>query len=247
MKPKINTNPPICIPRDIFMQAAMMRLGSVEAEIEKGYQVLKKYHKTVTVFGSARLTEESPYYHKARELAGKLASHNYAIVTGGGHGIMEAANRGAKEAGGNSIGFNIQLPHEQLLNEYITDSTSFKHFAPRKIALTLFADAYVYFPGGFGTLDEFAEVITLVQTQKMIRSPIILVGSEFWGDLDNFVEKHMLPEGMIAASDRQIYTVIDDVDEIVRHVLANQTYCNHDDETLTPSNSIFYDAGLPVA
>lgn len=220
------------------MQAAMMRLGSVEEEINKGYEILRKYHKTVTIFGSARLTEENPYYQKARELAGKLAEQKYAIITGGGHGIMEAANRGAKEVGGDSIGFNIELPHEQLLNEYTTDSTSFKHFAPRKIALTLFADAYVYFPGGFGTLDEFAEIATLVQTQKMIQSPIILMGSEFWGGLDAFIQKEMLTQGMITDNDRQIYTILDDVDEAVKHVVANQTYCHHpDDELVTTSNA----------
>lgn len=230
------------------MQAAMMRLGSVEAEIQKGYEVLKNYHKTVTVFGSARLTEDNHYYQKARELAGKLAHEKYAIITGGGHGIMEAANRGAKEAGGDSIGFNIELPHEQLLNEYTTSSTSFKHFAPRKIALTLFADAYVYFPGGFGTLDEFAEIATLVQTQKMIQSPIILMGSEFWGGLDEFIKAQMLPQGMIGENDRQIYTIIDDVDEAVKHVIANQTYCHHDDEMLAlTTNTLSDDVALPVA
>lgn len=227
------------------MQAAMMRLGSVEAEIENGYQILKKYHKTVTVFGSARLSEDSPYYQMARELASKLAEQKYAVVTGGGGGIMEAANRGAKEAGGNSIGFNVELPREQQLNEYTTESTSFTHFSPRKIALTLFADAYVYFPGGFGTLDEFAEILTLVQTQKMIRSPIILMGVEFWSGLDEFIKTQMLPQGMVRESDRQIYTILDDVDEAVRHVLANQTYCHHDDETgvSTPTPT----AAVPVA
>lgn len=229
------------------MQAAMMRLGSVEAEIQKGYEVLREYHKTVTVFGSARVGEDNPYYQKARELAGKLAAKKYAVITGGGHGIMEAANRGAKEAGGDSIGFNIELPREQLLNEYTTESTSFSHFAPRKIALTLFADAYVYFPGGFGTLDEFAEIITLVQTQKMIKSPIILMGSEFWGNLDEFVKKQMLPEGMINDNDRHIYTILDDVDEAVEHVLANQTYCSHDDSGVPTHTSIFHDAAAPVA
>lgn len=227
------------------MQAAMMRLGSVETEIENGYQILKKYHKTVTIFGSARLAETSPYYQKARELAGKLAEQKYAVVTGGGGGIMEAANRGAKEAGGHSIGFNVELPREQQLNNYTTESTNFTHFSPRKIALTLFADAYVYFPGGFGTLDEFAEILTLVQTQKMLRSPIILMGSEFWRGLDEFIKTEMLPQGMIKESDQQIYTILDDVDEAVKHVLANQTYCRHDDEVGTPTPTA--EMTVPVA
>lgn len=233
MKPKTNTTAPVCIPRDIFMQAAMMRLGSVEEEILKGYEVLKKYHKTVTVFGSARLTEENIYYQKAHELAGKLAAKDYAVITGGGHGIMEAANRGAKEAGGKSIGFNIELPHEQILNEYTTESINFSHFSPRKIAMTLFADAYVFFPGGFGTVDEFAEIVTLVQTQKMLKSPIILIGSDFWGDLDDFIKKHMLANHMITDGDEQIYTIVDDIDTAVRIVLENQIYCGHNDQTPT--------------
>lgn len=208
----------------------MLRLGSVEEEIQQGYEILKKYHKTVTVFGSARTPDDNEYAMKARELAGKLAAHQYAVITGGGHGIMEAANRGAMEAGGQSIGFNIQLPHEQTLNEYTTDSASFAHFSPRKITMTLFADAYVYFPGGFGTVDELAEILTLVQTQKILKSPIILYGSDFWGDLDSFFKNQMLSRGLISPGDEQIYTIVDSVDEIVDIVLANQIYCEHEDE-----------------
>ncbi|MGK2896790.1 MAG: TIGR00730 family Rossman fold protein [Candidatus Saccharimonadales bacterium] len=231
MRPKINTGVPACIPRDIFLQAAMLRLGSVEDEIQHGYEILKKYHKTVTVFGSARLPEDSEYSTKARDLSNKLAKHGYTTITGGGHGIMEAANHGALEAGGNSVGFNIQLPHEQTLNEYTTDSASFAHFSPRKITMTLFADAYVYFPGGFGTLDELAEILTLVQTQKILKSPIILCGSDFWNDLDGFFRKHMLPRELISADDMSIYQIVDDIDEIVDIVVANQIYCDHDDTT----------------
>lgn len=209
----------------------MLRLGSVEEEIQHGYEILKKYHKTVTVFGSARLPEDNEYALKARELSNKLAARGYAVITGGGHGIMEASNRGAKEAGGDSIGFNIQLPHEQTLNEYTTDAASFAHFAPRKITMTLFADAYVYFPGGFGTIDELAEILTLVQTQKILKSPIILCGSDFWNDFDSFIKKQMLPRELIAADDTSIYQIVDDVDQIVDLVIANQIYCEHEDTT----------------
>lgn len=207
----------------------MLRLGSVEEEIQSGYEILKKYHKTVTIFGSARLPEGSAYSKTARELSAKLAQRGYTIITGGGHGIMESANRGAKEAGGNSVGFNIQLPHEQTLNEYTTDSTSFAHFSPRKITMTLFADAYVYFPGGFGTLDELAEILTLVQTQKIIKSPIILCGSDFWNSLDDFFRKQMLPRELIAGDDTAIYQIVDDIDQIVDIITANQIYCEHED------------------
>lgn len=208
----------------------MLRLGNMEKDLQAGYEVLKRHHKTVTVFGSARLPQDNIHYQRARKLSGKLAEKGYSVITGGGHGIMAAGNQGAKEAGGNSIGFNIELPHEQVLNEYTTDSTSFSHFAPRKIAMTLFADAYIYFPGGFGTLDELAEILTLVQTQKTIKSPIILFGSEFWSDLDVFFKKHMLETGLISPGDEEIYTITDDIDEAVNIVLANQIYCDHKDE-----------------
>lgn len=237
MKPKTNTATAACIPRDIFLQAAMLRLGAVEDDLQKGYEVLKKYHKTATIFGSARLPQDSPYYQKAQELSGKLAQHGYAVITGGGHGIMAAGNRGAFEAGGDSIGFNIELPHEQVLNEYTTDSVSFHHFAPRKIAMTLFADAYIYFPGGFGTIDELAEILTLTQTQKIVKSPIVLYGSDFWHDLDLFFKNKMIPEGLISDGDETIYTITDDVDEIVDIILKNQVYCDHN---TTPTSDLYH-------
>lgn len=220
---------PACIPRDIMMQAAMLRLGEVDHEIHQGYNVLRKYHKTATIFGSARVTEDNPYYKAARETGNKLAKKGYAIISGGGHGIMAAANQGALEAGGDSIGFNIELPHEQTLNDYTTESLAFSHFAPRKIAMTLFANAYVYFPGGFGTLDEFGEIITLIQTGKTTPAPLILYGSDFWGPLDKFFRDTLLDElNLISPGDENLYVITDDTDEIVRLVEANQTYCAHD-------------------
>ncbi len=219
---------PLCIPRDIMMQAAMMRLGSIDDQIQAGYEILRKYHRTVTIFGSARLEEDSPYYQAAYDTAYKLAKADYAVVSGGGHGIMGAANKGARDAGGDSIGFNIHLPHEQTLNEYTTDAYAFSHFAPRKIVMTMFANAYIYFPGGFGTLDELAEIITLVQTGKTTKAPLILYGSEFWDDLDDMIKQTMLDDmKLISNGDEQLYTITDDVDEVVRLVKANQTYCDH--------------------
>ena len=218
-----------CIPREIMLQAAMLRLGSVSDELQAGYEVLRKYHKTVTVFGSARLTETSKFYQAAQSVSAKLAEKDYAIISGGGHGIMGAANRGAKEAGGDSIGFNIELPHEQTLNNYTTDSIAFSHFAPRKIAMTLSANAYIYFPGGFGTLDELAEILTLVQTHKTMAAPIILFGSDFWKPFDSFVKQQMRDElKLITPGDENLYTITDDEDEVIRIVENNQTYCNHD-------------------
>jgi len=228
MKPKPDTEIPVCIPRDIVLQAAMIRLGSVDDELQAGYNVIRKYHKTVTVFGSARTPEGEQYYDAAKKLGGKLAEHDYTVITGGGHGIMEAANRGAFEGGGTSVGFNIALPHEQTLNQYVTESLSFSHFSPRKIAMTLYADAYVYFPGGFGTMDELMEILTLIQTGKTAKAPVILYGREFWKPLDDFIRKSMLEsERLISAGDELLYHITDDIDDMVRIIRANKTYCDH--------------------
>ncbi len=210
-----------------MLRAAMIRLGDIDEEVQAGYDVIRKYHKTVTVFGSARVKEDNPYYQSARDISAKLAENDYAIITGGGHGIMEAANRGAQEAGGDSVGFNIKLPKEQTLNQYTTDSLAFKYFAPRKICMTLFADAYVFFPGGFGTLDELTEIITLIQTGKTTKAPAILYGSDFWQGFDGFVQEELLKNGLITDGDDDLYHITDDVDEIVRLVKANHTYCEH--------------------
>ena len=230
-----------------MLQAAMIRLGEVDKEIQEGYNIIRKYHKTVTVFGSARMSEKDPYYQKAREVSQRLASLGYAIISGGGYGIMSAANQGADEAaqkgasdvGGASIGFNIKLPHEQTLNKYATESYEFTHFAPRKIVMTLFANAYIYFPGGFGTLDELTEIITLIQTGKTNKAPIILVGSEFWSHFDKLVKEHLLASGYITTKDVSLYTITDDLDEVVRLVKKNHIYCDHD---TTPEKAAVIDA-----
>ena len=219
---------PICIPRDLQLQAAMFRLGEVDDQILAGYEGIKKYHKTVTVFGSARTLETNIYYQKAQELGRMLAQAGYAVITGGGGGIMEAANRGAKEAGGASIGFNIILPHEQSLNEHTTDSFAFSHFAPRKIVMTMMSDAYIYFPGGFGTLDELAEILTLTQTGKISKAPIFLYDTPFWSKWDDFVRSTMLEqEHVISPGDENIYTITENLEQILEGVTQNRTYCGH--------------------
>jgi len=228
MKPKPDSDEPVCIPRDIVLQAAMIRLGSVDDEIQAGYNVIRKYHRTVTIFGSARISEGDRYYEAARHLGWKLAQQEYAVITGGGHGIMEAANRGAYEADGDSVGFNIALPHEQTLNPYTTASLSFSHFSPRKIAMTLYADAYVYFPGGFGTMDEMMEILTLIQTGKTAKAPVILYGVDFWNPFDQFIRQSMLErDHLISPGDEDLYHITDDVNEVVRIVKTNKTYCDH--------------------
>ncbi len=204
------------VPRELQLQAAVFRLGNVNQEIEAGYRILRQHHKTVTVFGSARVSETDRYYQQARQLGGQLAQAGYTVITGGGPGIMEAANRGAYEAGGQSIGFNIELPHEQSLNRYTTDSLAFSHFSPRKIVMTMMADAYVYFPGGFGTMDELSEILTLTQTSKISCAPIILFDTQFWTAWDTFVRHNMLADNqLISAGDERIYHITDDLAEVM--------------------------------
>ena len=236
MQPKPNTDgADVCIPRDIMLQAAMIRLGDINHEVQEGYNIIRKYHKTVTIFGSARTNENDIFYKKAVEISEKLAGAGYAIISGGGLGIMGAANegaataaqRGASKVGGASVGFNIKLPHEQHMNKYASESFEFEHFAPRKIVMTMYADAYIYFPGGFGTLDELTEVLTLIQTGKTVKAPVILVGREFWGDFDAFVKKHLLGQKLISKGDELLYTITDSVDTMINIVKSNRTYCDH--------------------
>lgn len=225
-----------CIPRNIALKAAMFSLGSIEEEIQGGYEILKNHHKTITIFGSARTPEDSPYYKAATDVSAKLAAEGFTIVTGGGYGIMSAGNEGphqaalsgAKQAEGKSVAFNIQLPKEQTLNEHATESYEFHHFAPRKIVMTLFANAYLFFPGGFGTLDELMEILTLIQTHKTTPAPVILFGSDFWTDLDKFIRNSLLEkEKTISEGDELLYTITDDAEEVVRLALTNRTFCDH--------------------
>lgn len=191
------------------------RIDRIEEEFKAGFEIVNKFNYTVTVFGSARFLEDNPHYKKARDTGAMLANNGFAVVTGGGSGIMEAANRGAYESGGQSIGFNIQLPHEQKLNPYINSSMPFRYFFARKVMLAYAASALICFPGGFGTLDEMFEVITLIQTAKMPPVPVILVGSEFWNPLDKFIKEQLLENlGVISHGDEKLYKIVDDVEEI---------------------------------
>ena len=189
------------------------RLSRIDAEFADGFEFINKYNDTVSIFGSAmHWTDKNPYYHKARELAKVLSDDGYSIVTGGGSGIMEAGDRGAEEAGGHALGLNILLPREQGLNPYTTDSMTFRYFFTRKVMLAYGAMAYVYFPGGFGTMDELFEIITLMQTKKMPLAPVILIGSEFWTGLDLFIRTYMLKElHTVKEEDLELYTITDDI------------------------------------
>jgi uncharacterized protein (TIGR00730 family) len=205
--------------RQKLIDSAEGRLIGVIEEFEKAFEVLEKYPKTVTVFGSARLPQDHPASIQAYEVAGRLAREGYAVVSGGGGGIMEAVNHGAYDNGGGAVGFNIKLPHEQKLNSYTTDYYTFEHFFARKVAMTLDGSAYIYFTGGFGTLDELFELITLEQTGRIPRVPIILVGKEFWAPLEKYISEHLDEEyHTISRHDKKLYTITDDIDEIVHIV-----------------------------
>lgn len=184
----------------------------IDTDFTEGFEFMNSLNNTVTVFGSARFTEDHPYYQKARDVGAMLAEEKYTVVTGGAGGIMEAANRGAYEAGGTSIGMNILLPHEQHINPYVTRSMNFRYFFSRKVFLGFASNAVICFPGGFGTLDELFELLTLMQTKKMPHAPIILCGKDFWRDLDAFIKTFMSDQlQTISPDDRSLYTITDDV------------------------------------
>lgn len=182
-------------------------------EFLRGFESFTLDTKCITVFGSARFKEDHPYYQLARDLGNALAHAGYAVMTGGGPGIMEAANRGAKEAGGLSLGCNIKLPFEQKPNPYLDQFIEFEHFFIRKVMLIKYSSAFVVMPGGFGTLDEAFEVITLVQTGKLEEFPIIGMGGDFWGHLRQFGHDTMLQEGVIDEGDLELIRRADNVDE----------------------------------
>ena len=177
------------------------------------------FHKIglgVSVFGSARISPEHPFYAQGRELGARIAQIGLPVIAGGGPGLMEAANRGAFEAGGRSIGLNIRLAHEKKDNPYQTDSLHFEYFNTRKSAFFMYSLAYVVLPGGFGTLDELFEAVTLVQTMKQPPAPIILVGTAFWAGLVDWVRDQLLTHGMIGPFDLDMLVVTDDIDEVIR-------------------------------
>ena len=193
------------------------RMSVTTDEFKKGYKLIEKYPRSVSILGSARFKEDNKYYQMARNLGYRIAKElKYAVVTGGGPGIMEAANRGAYEARGRSIGFTIKLPKEQTVNKYVTEFVEFEYFFSRKTLLYFSAESYIYFPGGFGTLDEFFEIITLIQTEKIPRTPVILVGKKFWGPLLLLIKEELLEENeTINQEDTNIYKIVDSEDEIL--------------------------------
>jgi len=189
------------------------RIFRIMSEFVEGYQFLSQMKNEVTLLGSARLKSDSKYYKVAEELGGLLGKHGFTTITGGGPGIMEAANKGAYEAGGNSVGLNIQLPFEQRINPYVKHSTAFYYFFTRKVMLISPSNAFVYFPGGFGTMDEFFEVVDLMELGKMQRSPVVLVGKEYWEPLLEFLKNKSLPFGSITEKEIKRWHVVETAQE----------------------------------
>ncbi|MBN2248022.1 MAG: TIGR00730 family Rossman fold protein [Coriobacteriia bacterium] len=201
--------------------------GAVRIFLEflRGFEFLKIDRPCVTVFGSARFKEGHPHYEQAREMGRALAEAGFCVMTGGGPGIMEAANRGAREAGGLSLGVNIRLPHEQQPNRYVDRFIEFEHFFVRKVMLVKYSCAFVVCPGGFGTLDEVFETLTLMQTEKIEGFPVITLGSAFWEPMFHFFEKRLVAEGTIAPGDLGLIHITDSVADAVEHIKQHPRGC----------------------
>jgi uncharacterized protein (TIGR00730 family) len=193
------------------------RIFRIMSEFVEGFEVLSKIGPAVSIFGSARkMTKDEPHYKVAQEIAFKLSKKGFAIITGGGPGIMEAANRGAKQAKGMSIGLNIQIPTEQKPNPFINKLLQFRYFFCRKVMFVKYAQAYVILPGGFGTLDEFFEAITLIQTGRSESFPVVLVGKKYWQGLLKWLNSTVLKAGSIQANDLKIFKLVDTSEEAVK-------------------------------
>jgi len=206
------------VPCDVEEEDAL-RLDRIREEIEGAFEALRDVEEGVSIFGSARVKEDHPWYELTRETASCLAGHGYAVITGGGPGLMEAANRGAKEAGGESIGLNIELPHEQHPNPYLTRSLDFHYFFARKLMFVRYARAFVIMPGGFGTLDELFEALTLIQTERIHHFPVILVGSAFWDPLLEWIDLGLEDNGLISPGDKELLVVADEPGQVCKHVI----------------------------
>ena len=206
-----------------WVHADPWRVLRIQAEFVEGFGLLAELPKAVSVFGSARTKPGSAEYELAVDIGARLHEAGYAVVTGGGPGIMEAANKGCDESGGLSVGLGIELPFEQRLNDHVDIGIEFRYFFVRKTMFVKYTQAFVVLPGGFGTLDELFEAITLVQTRKITRFPIVLVGTQFWGGLLDWVKQSMLPSGKISPQDIDLIHLTDDPEEVVRIIVEGHT------------------------
>jgi uncharacterized protein (TIGR00730 family) len=207
-------------PSPAFLDTDPWRALRILSEFVEGFDAMAKVGPAVTIFGSARTTPSSRLYKVARTIGRRLAEAGYAVVTGGGPGTMEAANRGCREGGGLSVGCNIELPHEQGMNAYVDLGIEFRYFFARKTMFVKYADAFVILPGGFGTLDELFEALTLIQTRKVRNFPVVLFGSAYWAGLLDWIRGTLLAGGAIEEADLELLQVTDDPDEVVRIVRA---------------------------
>jgi uncharacterized protein (TIGR00730 family) len=208
--------------RPAFLDSDPWRALRILSEFVEGFDALAAIGPAVTIFGSARAEPGQLYYEKAREVGRLLGEAGYAVITGGGPGTMEAANRGAQEGGGLSIGCNIELPHEQALNAYVDLGVEFRYFFARKTMFVKYADAFVILPGGFGTMDELFESLTLIQTGKIRHFPVILVGTEYWRGLLDWARTTMIPNSTISPEDLDLLKLTDDPAEVVTMVQASR-------------------------
>ena len=199
------------------------RVLRIQSEFVDGFGALAELGPAVSIFGSARTKRDDPMYDACRQIATKLCREGYAVITGGGPGAMEAANKGASECGGVSVGLGIELPHEQGMNEWVDLGIDFRYFFVRKTMFVKYAQGFVVMPGGFGTMDELFEALTLVQTQKVTSFPIVLFGTEYWGGLIDWLKGTMLADGKVNAADIHMLHLTDDVDEAVAHFIAKDT------------------------
>ena len=193
----------------------------IAAEFRAGFEAVDQIDRpAVSIFGSARIREDHRWYQAARDVARRFGEAGFAVVTGGGPGVMEAANRGAKEGGGLSVGFNIELPHEQGVNPYCDIVMTFKHFYARKTMFVKAAEGFVIFPGGFGTLDEAFEALTLIQTGKIRHFPVVMVGTDYWGGLIDWVRERLVAEGKVSPQDLDLFSVTDDPYDVRDRLMA---------------------------
>ena len=218
---------------DEFTHTDTWRVFRIMGEFVQGFDDLASVTRGVSIFGSARTTSDDPQYKAAQETAALLARAGFAVITGGGPGIMEAANRGAFEAGGLSIGCNIELPFEQKANTYLTRSLTFKYFFVRKTMFVKYSTAFIIFPGGFGTLDELFESLTLIQTRKIKNFPVVLFGSSYWGGMMNWIGDLMLSEGKITEVDLRRLHLTDSPAEAVEIVVRSQDSLRKLDKTVS--------------
>jgi hypothetical protein len=209
-----------------FLDTDPWRALRILAEFVEGFDAMAAVGRAVTVFGSARTQPEDPLYELARTIGRKLAEAGYAVITGGGPGTMEAANRGCQEGGGLSVGCNIELPHEQGLNPYVDLGVEFRYFFARKTMFVKYAEAFIILPGGFGTMDELFEALTLIQTGKVRHFPVVLMGSAYWSGLIDWIRGTLLAAGTVSEADLTLLKVVDDPDEAIAIIVAD---AHHED------------------